>query len=182
MNDLPNNAEVLTYCPSCGSPSFKPKTEQQFVCSRCGFTLFHNTACAVVGLILTPEQKMLFTRRAHDPGKGTLDLPGGFVDYRERAEDALCREIKEELNLDVKSQTFVCTMPNLYPYKGVLYHTIDLFFVCHVQDLSSIKLSNEIQETVMLNRDELSIDEIGFNSVRNFMSYILEYHPEYVGG
>jgi len=173
MNDLPNNAEVLTYCPSCGSHDFKPKTEQQFVCSRCRFTLFHNTACAVVGLIVSPDQKLLFTRRAHDPGKGTLDLPGGFVDYRERAEDALSREIKEELSLEVASFQFVCTMPNLYPYKGVLYHTIDLFFICRVKDFSVIKLSDEIKASVMINLDELNIEEIGFESVKNFMKYIL---------
>ena len=42
------------------------------------------------------------TLRAEDPGKNLLDLPGGFVDKNENFEKAAMREVKEELNIELK--------------------------------------------------------------------------------
>lgn len=43
----------------------------------------------------------MVARRANEPAKGTLDLPGGFVDLDEDGETAMCREIAEETGLAV---------------------------------------------------------------------------------
>lgn len=70
---------------------------------------------------------MLVVRRAKDPAKGTLDLPGGFVDLHESAEEAVRREVKEETGLDVKSSRYLFSIPNIYLYSGFEVHTEDLF-------------------------------------------------------
>lgn len=51
-------------------------------------------AAAVAGLIFNEKGQLLLTIRAKDPGKGLLDLPGGFVDMGENADQALRREIE----------------------------------------------------------------------------------------
>lgn len=50
---------------------------------------------------------ILLIRRAHDPWKDHLALPGGFVDYNEDPINGCLRELKEECNLDGLSIEFV---------------------------------------------------------------------------
>jgi 8-oxo-dGTP diphosphatase len=49
----------------------------------------------------------LLIRRAYDPFKNHLALPGGFVDYNEDPEEGCLRELSEECNLQGKSIEFV---------------------------------------------------------------------------
>lgn len=55
--------------------------------------------------------KFLFVKRAKDPEKNKWSLPGGKIEHFEKAEDAIVREIKEELNLDFIRPKFLST-PN----------------------------------------------------------------------
>ncbi|MFQ6059754.1 MAG: NUDIX domain-containing protein, partial [Thermoplasmata archaeon] len=55
---------------------------------------------AVDGL-LSIDEKILLIRRKHYPYEGMLALPGGMVEYGERVEDAIHREMKEETGLEV---------------------------------------------------------------------------------
>jgi 8-oxo-dGTP diphosphatase len=46
--------------------------------------------------------KIALIRRKYPPFKGYYAIPGGFVNYNETVEDAVRREIKEELSVDTK--------------------------------------------------------------------------------
>ena len=52
---------------------------------------------------------------------GTLDLPGGFVDNNENAEQGMVREILEETGLTIDSAdvTYLFSIPNVYHYSGM---------------------------------------------------------------
>ena len=50
------------------------------------------------------QDEVLVAVRARNPGKGLLDLPGGFVDPGESLEVALYRELQEELGFDMAGQ------------------------------------------------------------------------------
>ena len=56
---------------------------------------------AADGLIVI-DDKLVLIRRKFYPFEGKLALPGGMVEYDERVEDAVCREMKEETGLDVE--------------------------------------------------------------------------------
>ena len=74
----------------------------------------------------------MIARRSRNPAKGTLDLPGGFVDFGENAETSAVREVKEETNLDIQSDQlkYLFSLPNSYEYSNFIVSTMDMFFEC----------------------------------------------------
>lgn len=96
-------------------------------CTTCGFVYYFNPSSAVACFIRNAAGEILLVRRAKDPAKDTLDLPGGFVDMHESAEEAAHREVKEETGLDITECRYLFSIPNLYMYSGFEVHTVDMF-------------------------------------------------------
>ena len=102
--------ELFRFCPKCGSENFEINNALSRHCSDCGFTYYQNPRASTAAFILNSKGELLVVRRAKDPQKGTLDLPGGFVDNEESAEQGMTREIKEETGIDVSvtEDPFLC--------------------------------------------------------------------------
>ena len=120
--------EKFRYCPSCGSSRFEENSEKSKICKSCGFEYFLNPSSANVAFIINAKGELLVERRKENPGKGTLDLPGGFSDISETAEEGVRREVKEETGLTVTNCQYLFSQPNVYRYSGFDVHTLDLFF------------------------------------------------------
>ena len=157
---------VFTYCLRCGAPEFKQHSDNSFRCDACDFEYFLNAAGAVAGLIEDADGRLLLTQRAHNPMKGTLDLPGGFVNLMESAEDALAREIKEELNLEITHLSFFGSFPNQYPFGGLTYFTLDLVFRCTALTFDTIHPSDDVADYVFYAPKEIDIQHIGLDSIK----------------
>jgi NAD+ diphosphatase len=163
---------VIRFCPRCASAEFHFRQENSFACHACGFQFFMNAAAAVIALIEDDAGRLLLSRRARDPGKGMLDLPGGFVSPGETGEQALVREVKEELNLEIERCAYFCSYPNTYLYGGIVYYTLDLAYTCAVKDLSVIRADDDVEGYLFLLPGEIPLGEISFESIRNVaMSY-----------
>jgi len=142
---------------------------KEFSCRACSFTYYHNVA-AGVGAILELDGKIVLIRRGKEPGKGKLDLPGGFVDPKETAEEAIRREVREELGIDIGTLKYFGSRPNLYEYEGVAYHTCDLFFYSKIDSVPTNLDRTEVQELVLMELREVAFGEIAFPSVRACLS------------
>jgi len=110
---VPNLKKLFDYCPSCGSKNMHFDGIKEFSCNVCSFTYYHNVAVGV-GAILECGGKILLIERGKDPGKGKLDLPGGFVEPKETAEEALSREVREEIGINVGPLKYLGSYPNVY--------------------------------------------------------------------
>ena len=88
--------DQFLYCPKCGSSHFEINNEKSKKCADCGFVYYFNPSAATVALILNEKNELLVCRRAKEPAKGTLDLPGGFIDMNETGEEGVAREVLEE--------------------------------------------------------------------------------------
>jgi len=164
---------VWKYCPWCGERSFRAGNINNMQCGSCLKTFYINASGAVACIIENPQGEILLTRRAFEPAKGMLDLPGGFVDLDETAEDAVRREIKEELNLETTSIHYFGSSHNRYLFGGMVYFTLDLGFRCIVSDFSDIQVADDVDGYVFLPRHRINLKEICFPSIRNILQLYL---------
>lgn len=161
------------YCPKCGSSDFKENNIKSKRCYNCNFIYYFNSSAAVVAVIENREGEILVARRAKDPAKNSLDLPGGFIDMYETAEEAVCREIKEETRLIVESANYLFSIPNIYPYSDFEVHTVDMFFKCMVDDFSELKAQDDVSELLFVPINELIPAEFGLISIRKGVEKLL---------
>ena len=158
-------SDCFRHCPKCGRPAGQPGGAP-FQCGGCGFLFYFNPAIAVGAVLLAPDDTILLIRRAKDPHRGKLSVPGGFVDVGEVAEEALRREIREEVGLDVERLSYFCSLPNSYPYQGVTYQVLDFFFVGQVAG-KSVKIDpGEVAEVCWVPPRQIALETIAFDSVR----------------
>ena len=92
------------------------------------------------------------------------------MDAEECAEDAVKREIHEELGITVTTMQFLGSFPNEYVYKGISYFTCDLAFVCTVPDLSHLKPSDDVSEAILLHPNDIDYDALSFPSIRSIFA------------
>jgi len=168
----PNQAH--NYCPKCGSTKFHQVGDRSKKCDNCGFHIYFNTSAAVAALIFNEEKKLLLVRRAIEPHKGMLDLPGGFVDPLETAEYSLTRELKEELGAKVKKMAYFCSFPNIYPFSGMEVYTLDLAYKVELETLQNLKPMDDISGIEFYDPTEINWDELPAISMRNIIKKLNE--------
>ena len=155
------------FCPRCGQPRAAGELVSPFRCVACGFTLFFSAANATATFIHRADGRVLFIRRARDPGQGRLAPPGGFVDPGERAEDAARREIREEVGLEITPPEFLGSFTNRYAYLDVTYPVLDLFFTAHALDPNAARSLDDVASLSWLDPlREVAPDEMAFPSMQ----------------
>lgn len=157
--------EHFHYCPKCGKPLPPAARPNMLQCAACGFRYYFNPTVSAAAIILDQEGRALFIRRAKEPAKGKLAIPGGFVDFQETAEEALRREIREEVGLEVGALEFLCSRINDYHYHDVTYPVVDFFFVTQARTTDAQPFE-DVQTCCWLEPSKVGPDELCFPSVR----------------
>lgn len=165
---------LFRFCPKCGSAHFIIHNEKSKRCETCGFVYYFNPSAATVAVILNENHELLVCRRAKEPAKGTLDLPGGFSDCGESSEEGVAREVKEETGLDVLQTRFLFSLPNTYLYSGFLVHTVDNFFRCTVAATDHLQAMDDVAETRWIPLSQLRPEDFGLASIRKGIQKILD--------
>ena len=168
--------EFMSYCPHCGSNSFKGVSDKEMHCEECGFRFFPNAAAAVALIIENENGEIMLTRRAIAPNKGALDLPGGFVDPDESAEEAIRREVAEELNAEVTSMKYLTSAPNAYLFSGYTVMTCDMGFSVTLQKYNALSAQDDISAIEWYSRDNIvdAIKEIASPSIKKIIEFYLD--------
>lgn len=96
-------------------------------CPECG--RFANRGISI-DAVIEKDGKILLIKRGAEPFKGFWALPGGYVEWDENTEDAVKREVAEEIGLAVKSLKLigVYSNPNRHPKQ-----VIDIAFAVQVE-------------------------------------------------
>jgi NAD+ diphosphatase len=167
-------SHIFHFCPTCGNKGFDFDGIKAFNCDSCGFRFFINASAAVAVIVKLPDNRIILTRRKFEPRMGTFDLPGGFVDTMERAEDTIKREILEELNIKVQTIEFLSSFPNEYVYRGISYFTCDLAFICTVDDITNMAAADDVAEAILIHPKDIDFGSISFPSIVNILKTYLE--------
>lgn len=88
-----------TFCSFCGV-RYPDVAIRPLTCDTCGNITWLNPAPVAV-VLLPVDDGVLTVRRAINPGKGQLALPGGFIDLGESWQQAAVRELFEETGIKI---------------------------------------------------------------------------------
>ncbi len=155
------------YCPKCGSSHFEENNFKSKKCQDCGFVYYFNPSSSTAAFITDASGRLLVARRAKEPAKGTLDLPGGFVDMNETAEMAIVREVREETGMEPDDFKYMFSLPNIYTYSGFEVHTVDMFFTVQTTwSASDIYPADDVAELMFLDKKDINPADFGLTSIK----------------
>ena len=127
-------------------------TYKYITCPKCGTKIrtYANPVPTVDTIIeLGTDGRIVLIKRKNPPYG--LALPGGFVDYGERVEDAAVREAKEETGLDVEIRYLLGVYSD--PNRDPRLHTISTVFVASAQ--GSPRAGDDAKEVVVVRPEEI---------------------------
>lgn len=103
----------------------------------------------VVAAVILKDGRLFATQRGYGEWKDWWEFPGGKIEMGETHEEALRREIQEELSADINVDRFLCTVEWDYPKFHLTMH-------CYLCTLLKDALHlNEHEASKWLSRDEL---------------------------
>ncbi len=105
----------------------------------------------VVAAIIKDNNKVLATCRGYGEFINMWEFPGGKIEPNESKEEALHREILEELEVSININEFLMTVEYDYPNFHLTMHC----FMCSIKD-GSIKL-NDHNDSTWATKDELNL-------------------------
>ena len=134
---------------------------------NCEVCAFRNPRATVTAVIVE-NKKLLLAKRAEEPFKGWWDLIGGYMNEDETPEEALKREIKEELNIDV-SCSFIGHFHGYASWKGEEFPILSLAYLVELNKSAGTH-NEEIVELGWFKKEELPA--IAFDSNEKIVDYV----------
>ena len=107
------------FCPACGAPSVPAQAGHVRVCTACGTHQFPRTDPAVIMLITDDQDRALLGRNPTWP-EGRFSTLAGFVEPGEALDDAVRREVMEEVGVRVGDVQYASSQPWPFPQSLML--------------------------------------------------------------
>jgi NAD+ diphosphatase len=102
------------FCSRCGHATERHGSEEAMACPACGLLHFPRVSPAVIVLI-ERGREMLLARSPHFT-PGVYSTVAGFVEPGESLEDAVHREIREEVGVEVREVRYFGSQPWPFPH------------------------------------------------------------------
>nr|WP_321451589.1 NAD(+) diphosphatase [uncultured Carboxylicivirga sp.] len=145
---LKNWYERNRFCGKCGSQTKAQEEERALFCPSCQNMIYPQIAPAIIVAIFCNDKLLL----AHNANfrEGFYSLVAGYVDIGESIEDAVRREVREEVGLKIKNIRYYNSQP--WPYSGSMM----IGFIAEAEEGQTIQVDNkEIEHADWYTRDNL---------------------------
>lgn len=159
---------LLKFCPKCGKRlSVSKKEKGKNFCQNCGFLFYLNPA-PCVGAVIIKDKKILLGKRKKKPYKGCWDIPGGFMEPGEKPQEALKREIKEELGIEIVVKDLIDFFPDTYGNHG--WPTLNLHYFAGIKS-GRLKPASDVVELKWFDLKNLP-KRVAFKNTREVLRKI----------
>jgi NAD+ diphosphatase len=135
------------FCGRCGTRMRVRRSELAKICPSCNFTSFPRLSPAVIMSVID-EDRILLARSPHFP-RGMYSTLAGFVEPGETLEEAVAREVREEVGLDICSIRYEGSQPWPFP------HSIMAAFSSRYKGGTIQMDKKEIEDAAWFSRDSL---------------------------
>ncbi len=157
----------MEYCRRCGG-ELSTEDNSIYRCSN-GHMLYVNSAPTASVLVVNQAGNLLLSRRGIEPGKGLLDVFGGFIDDMESVEDAAIRELQEETGLtpdQYEPLQYVGSGTGTYLFGGEARSILTLCFWTRIKPGVKLIANDDVSEIVELTLDEFKLDDLWNDDIR----------------
>jgi NAD+ diphosphatase len=135
-------------CPRCGAPTRTASAGHSRVCEVDGSEHYPRTDPAVIMAVVDGDDRLLLGRQSAWP-EGRFSTLAGFVEPGESLEQAVRREVAEEVGLEIGDVAYLGSQP--WPFPASLM----LGFVAHAHTTEVHRHDGEIAEARWFSRDSL---------------------------
>jgi 8-oxo-dGTP diphosphatase len=124
-----------------------------------------------VDAIIPYGGKIVLIKRLNDPFKGYYALPGGIVEYGERVEDAVLREVEEETGLEGEIYRLVGVYSD--PSRDPRGHFVSICFIV-LPAGGELKAGSDAKEVALFSPD--SLPKLAFDHGKMIRDAEVELH------
>lgn len=150
------------YCGICGAKTRHDSKERMMRCDGCGNLIFPRIAPAVI-IGLTDGDRLMMSMYANNTTK-RYGLLAGFIEIGETAEEAVAREVMEEVGLKVKNVRYYKSQP--WGIAG----NLSLGYFCDLDGDDKVTLdTNELACADWHHRSEMDMIDDGISLTREMM-------------
>jgi len=136
-------------CPRCGAPTRPAQAGWSRVCTAEGSEHYPRTDPAVIMAVVDDADRLLLGHAASWP-QGRFSTLAGFVEPGESLEQAVRREVEEEVGVRVEAVEYVGSQP--WPFPASLM----VGFRARARSAPATPDGQEVTEAVWVTRDELA--------------------------
>lgn len=111
------------YCGACGTKTVIDKKDMMLICPKCGQMHYPRIAPAII-VAINNNDKLLMAKHSYHK-TFNYALIAGFVEAGESIEEAVKREVKEEVGINIKNIKYVKSQPWPFPNSLMLGFTAD---------------------------------------------------------
>lgn len=139
---------MFKFCTYCGS-QVKEQSKSGFQCPKCK-KWAHYASIPAVSIAVKVGDEGLAAVRAREPGKGKMDLVGGFLEYGEDPIECAVREFKEEVGVDINPEQlkFLGMWTDTYYYQGEDQFVLGISYLLELDEKFEGKPADDVAELI----------------------------------
>lgn len=163
------------YCGRCGSKTYTSDIERAKVCPECGFISFTRICPAIITTIIKQEldengnieNKLLMAKHSYHK-HNRYSLIAGFLEAGETIEEAVQREIKEEVGIEVEDIEYFGSQSWPFP------NSLMIGCICKYKSGEINVDGNEIVKAKWMSKEEIELPESNISIFSKLLKNFIE--------